>query len=235
MCDECLDCVRQSHTLCGYGSLRANQSHTRPADASWQASPMSLLSRVRWGHALLDRSHRGESWWWLAWSFVAGAPLSTAPAVVGSGSVTRAFPRLLGATAAGCSVYAYVLAPPAQVAFAAWASWATAAAALAVTGWQLAAWSWAWRHRRRWVRPLDVALRPQLGYPPNMPARSWLMVPRELADAEGGVRVYLPAGFVGRPLEQADDRADGVLEARPERRERDPEPGHHGGTRHDDR
>jgi hypothetical protein len=110
---------------------------------------------------------------------------------------------LLGATAAGCSVYAYLLAPPDRVAFAAWASWAAAAAALAISGWQLAAWSWAWRHRRRWVRPLDVALRSQLGYPPNMPARSWLMVRPELADAEGGVRVRLPAGFVGRPRERA--------------------------------
>ncbi len=163
---------------------------------------MSWLRSVRWGYALLRRSHREDSWWWLAWSFLIGAPLSTAPAVVGSGSVARALPRLAGATAAVVGVYAYKLAPPAAVVRWAWWSWALAAAAVGAVGWQLVGWGRDWRHRRRWVRPLEVALRPQLGYPPNMPARSWLSVHRDLAEDPEGVRVYLPAGFVGRPRER---------------------------------
>jgi hypothetical protein len=49
---------------------------------------------------------------------------------------------------------------------------------------------------------LEVALRPQLGYPPNMPARCWLSVPPDRAEDPEGVRVYLPAGFVGRQRER---------------------------------
>jgi Helicase HerA, central domain len=94
------------------------------------------------------------------------------------------------------------LASPASVVPVAWWSWAAAAVTALVVGWQVAGWAREWRHRRRWVRPLEIALRPLLGYPPNMPARSWLVVPRELAEAEGGVQVRLPAGFVGRPRER---------------------------------
>ncbi len=163
---------------------------------------MSGLSRVRWGYALLRRSHREDSWWWLVWAFLSGAPLSTAPAVVGSGSAARALPRWAGAVAAVGAGYAYSVASAGAMVRVAWWSWAAAAIAAVVAGWQLAGWARAWRHRRRWVRPLEVALRPQLGYPPNMPARSWLVVPGELAEAEGGVQVYLPAGFIGRPRER---------------------------------
>ena len=133
---------------------------------------------------------------------MAGAPLSTAPAVVGSGSAARALPRLAGAIAAAWAFYAYTLAPPEAMVPWAWKSWTAAAVAALLAGWQLAEWARGWRHRRRWVRPLEVALRPQLGYPPNMPARSWLSVPRDLADDPDGIRVYLPAGFVGRPRER---------------------------------
>jgi Helicase HerA, central domain len=160
------------------------------------------LSRMRWGYAMVSRTHRDDSWWWLAWSFVIGAPLSTAPAVVGSGSAARALPRLAGLVAAGLGAYAYALADPGSVVRLAWWSWAAAAVATMVAGWQVAEWARGWRHRRRWVRPLEVALRPQLGYPPNMPARAWLAVPRDLADDPDGVRVYLPAGFVGRRRER---------------------------------
>jgi hypothetical protein len=80
----------------------------------------------------------------------------------------------------------------------AWWSWAAVALALVAKGWQAGGWARTWRHRRRWVRPLEVALRPQLGYPPNMPARCWLVVPPDLADGEEGVRVQLPAAFIGR-------------------------------------
>jgi hypothetical protein len=163
---------------------------------------VSTLSRVRWGYALVRRSHREDSCWWLVWSFVIGAPLSTAPGVVGSGSAARALPRLAGAAAAVLAVYAYVLAPPAAAVRAAWWSWSAGALAALAAGWQLAEWGRGWRHRRRWVRPLEVALRPQLGYPPNMPARAWLSLPRDLADDPEGVRVYLPAGFVGRHRER---------------------------------
>jgi hypothetical protein len=163
---------------------------------------VSTLSRLRWGYALVRRSHREDSWWWLVWSFVAGAPLSTAPGVVGSGSAWRALPRWAAVAATGLGVYAYSLAPRSSVVRLAWWSWAAGAVAALVVGCQVAEWARGWRHRRRWVRPLEVALRPQLGYPPNMPARAWLSVPRDLADDPEGVRVYLPAGFVGRDRER---------------------------------
>jgi hypothetical protein len=163
---------------------------------------VSALSRVRWGYALLRRSHREDSWWWLVWSFVVGAPVSTAPGVVGSGSAARALLRLAAAASGILAVYAYVLAPPEVAVRAAWWSWAAGAGAALMVGWQLAEWGRGWRHRRRWVRPLEVALRPQLGYPHNMPARAWVSVPRDLADHPDGVRVYLPAGFVGRHRER---------------------------------
>jgi hypothetical protein len=162
----------------------------------------SWLSSLRWGYSILRRSHRDDSWWWLAWSFFAGAPWSTAPPVIGSGSGARALPRLLAAAAVCGAMYTRTLAPADSTVEVAWWSWAAAAVALTVSGWQVAAWAAAWRHRRRWVRPLEVALRPQLDFPPNMPARSWLVVPRDLADGEDGIRVHLPAGFVGRPKER---------------------------------
>ena len=163
---------------------------------------MSVLSRVRWGHALTSRSHRDDRWLWLAWSVLTGAPVSTAPPVVGSGSAARALPRLAGLGALVLGLFAYRFAPPASVVRVAWWSWLIAAFALVVAGWQVAQWVGEWRHRRRWVRPLEIALRPLLEYPVNMPARSWLRVPRDLADDEDGVRVYLPAGFVGRERER---------------------------------
>jgi hypothetical protein len=147
---------------------------------------------------MVTRSHRDDSWWWLGWSFVTGAPLSTAPGVVGAGSLSRALPRIGAVAAALGAGYAFTVASPGSAVRVAWWSWTAAAAVLAVGGWQLTAWARGWRHRRRWVRPLEVALRPQLGYPPNLPARSWLVVPPELAEAEGGVKAYLPAGFIGR-------------------------------------
>jgi len=151
---------------------------------------------------MLSRSHREDSWWWLGWSFVVGAPLSTAPHVVGAGSPNRALVRVAGALALVGAGYAYTLAPPGSVVRLAWWSWALGALVLAVLGWQFTGWLRDWRHRRRWIRPLDIALRPQLGYPPNMPARSWLSVPPDLADDEEGVRVHLPAAFVGRRIER---------------------------------
>jgi Helicase HerA, central domain len=163
---------------------------------------VSGFSRLRWGHALLRRSHRDDSRLWLVWSFVIGAPVSTAPAVVGSGSAARALPRLASVAGIAGAFYAYALAPPRSEVRWAWWSWITAGLSLLVAGWQLMGWARQWRHCRRWVRPLEVALRPQLGYPPNMPARSWLSIPRDLAEDPEGVRVYLPAGFIGRQRER---------------------------------
>jgi hypothetical protein len=151
---------------------------------------------------VVGRSRRDDSWWWLAWSYVIGAPLSSAPPVVGSGSAARALPRWGLAVSVGLAAYAYSWAPPATVVRWAWWAWLAGAVAALVAGWQLAVWVRGWRHRRRWVRPLEVALRPQLGYPANMPARSWLSVPADLAEDPAGVRVQLPAGFVGRPRER---------------------------------
>jgi Helicase HerA, central domain len=163
---------------------------------------MSVLSRLQWGRSVVSRSHRDDSWLWLAWSFVTGAPVSAAPPVVGAASASLALPRVLGASSAATGAYAYTLAPPGSMVRLAWWSWTAAAVALGVGGWQLAGWLRGWRHRRRWVRPLEVALRPQVGYAANMPARCWLVVPRDLAEDPDGVRVYLPAGFVGRPRER---------------------------------
>jgi hypothetical protein len=122
---------------------------------------------------------------------------------VGAASVSLAVRRLLGVVSAATAAYAYTLAPSDSVVRPACWSWSSAAVALGVGGWQLADWLRGWRHRRRWVGPMEVALRPQLGYPPNMPARCWLVVPRDLAEDPDGVQVYLPAGFVGRLRERA--------------------------------
>jgi hypothetical protein len=68
--------------------------------------------------------------------------------------------------------------------------------ALAGLGW--AGWA-AWRgartftHRRAWVRPLHLALAPQLGIPLTARPSSWLTVPRDYHRQEGAqVRIDLP-------------------------------------------
>ena len=157
---------------------------------------VAVVGRRRWGHSVAEAEVRHESWWWLVFSFAAGAPLSTSPLVVGAADARRAVVRLAGAAAAVGAVYVSLTAP-ASTGWA-WVCWATAAAVASVTGYRWTETARTWRHRRRWVRPLDTALRGQLDYPAGLPARRWLLVPPGLADHEDGVKVLLPADFVGR-------------------------------------
>jgi hypothetical protein len=56
----------------------------------------------------------------------------------------------------------------------------------------------AWKHYRRWIRPLHVALAPPLGIPAATRPKSWLAVPRNFATDESAViRVILPPEFRG--------------------------------------
>lgn len=67
----------------------------------------------------------------------------------------------------------------------------------------LAAWrGWrgilAWRHNRRWVRPLHRVLAPVAGHPLALPAGQWLDVPRGYAARHGAqITVHLPPEFEG--------------------------------------
>lgn len=136
------------------------------------------------------------TWAWLARSFLTGAPLSMEPHVRGAGSLRVAALRLLALAAGVWAGLAHIVAAPAAQRLA-WASWTASAVVLTAVGSRGAARVWFARHRRRWVAPLDAALRPLVGWPPNLPAHVWLDVPPELAEAPGGVAVGLPAGFAG--------------------------------------
>lgn len=53
-----------------------------------------------------------------------------------------------------------------------------------------------WRHTRRWVRPLHIALGRALGMTAGVSPRSWLDVPPDYAHREGAqIMVRLPEGF----------------------------------------
>jgi hypothetical protein len=162
---------------------------------------VAVVGRRRWGHSVAEAEVRHESWLWLVFSFAAGAPVSTTPLVVGAADLRRAVVRLAGLAAAGGAVWVTVFAP-ASTGWA-WVCWATGAVVATVTGYRWSETARTWRHRRRWVRPLDTALRGQLDYPSNLPARRWLQVPPELADHEHGIRIQLPADFVGRDKQRA--------------------------------
>jgi hypothetical protein len=161
---------------------------------------VAVAARRRWGHSVAEAEVRHESWAWLALAFAVGAPLSTTPVVVGAADARRAVVRLAGLAAVIGGVWVTLLAP-ASTGWA-WGSWLTAAVVGDMCGYRWAEWVRTWRHRRRWVRPLDTALRGQLDYPSNLPARCWLRVPPDLADDEDGVRILLPADFIGRPKQR---------------------------------
>jgi hypothetical protein len=82
---------------------------------------------------------------------------------------------------------------------------ATVAALLAVASFGLGCGVW-WTHRqvrelahtRKYVRPLHVALAPQIGHPLAIRPKGWLTIPRDFAQVEGSqIRLGLPPGFLG--------------------------------------
>lgn len=162
---------------------------------------VAVVGRRRWGHSVAEAETRHDSWAWLAMSFAVGAPLSTTPLVVGAADQRRAVVRLAGLAAVVGAVWVTVFAP-ASTGWA-WVCWALGAVVGVVTGYRWMERARTWRHRRRWVRPLDTALRGQLDYPSNLPAHRFLMVPPELTADEQGVRVLLPADFIGRDKQRA--------------------------------
>jgi hypothetical protein len=53
-------------------------------------------------------------------------------------------------------------------------------------------------HTRKYVRPLHVALAPQIGHPLAIRPKGWLTIPRDFGQAEGAqIRLGLPPGFLG--------------------------------------
>jgi hypothetical protein len=67
---------------------------------------------------------------------------------------------------------------------------------VALGAWQAYDAARTWRHVRRWVRPLHLALGRALGQPLGVSPRSWLDVPRDYAGREGAaITVRLPEGF----------------------------------------
>ena len=75
---------------------------------------------------------------------------------------------------------------------------ASVAAAALLLCWAAAV---AW-HRRRWVRPLHLALYGPAGWPENKRPGRYLRVPRTFAEGRDGVVVSLPPTFAGRPSER---------------------------------
>jgi len=53
-------------------------------------------------------------------------------------------------------------------------------------------------HTRKYVRPLHVALAPQIGHALAIRPKGWLTIPRDFSQVEGSqIRLGLPAGFLG--------------------------------------
>jgi hypothetical protein len=82
---------------------------------------------------------------------------------------------------------------------------ATVAALLTCATFGLGFGAW-WTHRqvrelahvRRYVKPLHVALAPQIGHPLAIRPKGWLTIPRDFAQVEGSqIRLGLPKGFLG--------------------------------------
>lgn len=74
------------------------------------------------------------------------------------------------------------------------ALWVAAAVALAAAGWHATAWALDQPFYDRWIDPTHKAIcRDVWGVPPErMPAKSYLHVPRDFADAPEGIRVRAP-------------------------------------------
>lgn len=70
-----------------------------------------------------------------------------------------------------------------------------------------------WRHRRDWVWPLHVALRPALGLPPGTKPSSYITLPRDFHKISGdAIRIELPADWVGdRAPEEAQASVASIL------------------------
>lgn len=95
-----------------------------------------------------------------------------------------------------------VLALAAYVTGSGWL-WGLLVAAL-VSGAAFVAWRavravYGYRHRNRYVRPLERALRPILGYPAHVRTDSWLSVPLLFSRDGAQTRVTMPEGFDGLP------------------------------------
>lgn len=53
-------------------------------------------------------------------------------------------------------------------------------------------------HVRKYVKPLHVALAPQIGHPLAMRPKNWITIPRDFATTEGAqIQLKLPQGFLG--------------------------------------
>lgn len=146
------------------------------------------MSRRRAGEG-----YRDDWWWWLLRSFATGARVSPWPSVPGAGDGLVATVRLTAVAALAGMAWGNLT----ESLGVAWASWAAAAAVGVVAGWWAMGWLRLAPHRRRWVRPLEIALRQLIDWPWNLPAHKWLYVSPERAEDPEGVVVGLPAGFVG--------------------------------------
>lgn len=94
------------------------------------------------------------------------------------------------------------------------AAWVAAAGALAAAGWAATAWALDWHHNDYWVRSLHRALGKDVwgNAIGGMKPRDWLKVPRDFAEAPGGVRVRFPIDFpVGEPRTKAEMKVLGKL------------------------
>jgi hypothetical protein len=84
---------------------------------------------------------------------------------------------------------------------------ATVAALLAVATAGLGFVAWLTHHKvrelahgRKYVRPLHVALAPQIGHPLATRPKGWLSIPRDFGQVEGSqIRLGLPQGFLATP------------------------------------
>jgi len=143
--------------------------------------------------------------WWL-WNFASGARLGAGPAISGDrglpGRLGRGAGRLLVTAVVVVLVYVQRGAPagaaPTTLAAVGLGGTAAAGVALLAGTWMVVVW---W-HRRRWVKPLHLALFGPAGWPEDKRPGSYLRVPRTFADGKHGVIVSLPPTFAGRPTER---------------------------------
>lgn len=143
--------------------------------------------------------------WWL-WNFASGARLGAGPAISGDrglrGRLGRGAGRLLATAVVVALLYVHRGAPAgaAPTTLAAVGLGGTAAAGVGLlAGTWTAAVLW---HRRRWVKPLHLALFGPAGWPEDKRPGSYLRVPRTFAEGKHGVIVSLPPTFAGRPTER---------------------------------
>ena len=151
------------------------------------------MSRRRGGEG-----YRDDAVWWLLRSFVTGARVSPWPSVPGAGDGLVAAVRLTAVGALAGMGWGHLTGSLGV----AWASGMVAGGLGVVAGWWAMGWLRLWPHRRRWVRPLEIALRGLIDWPWNLPAHKWLCVSPERAEDPEGVVVSLPAGFVGTPRDR---------------------------------